>query len=91
MLADAPAAGLTAQNALWHVGMQLAANPFATQLFSMTEVVRGLSPGLVKQVLPLVDQLTPLYMEVSQGRVEFSPHPSETQNMAKSYYGECLG
>jgi hypothetical protein len=66
---------------------QLAANPFATQLFSMTEVMRGLSPGLVKQVLPLVDQLTPLYMEVSQGRVEFSPHPSVTQSMAKSYYG----
>lgn len=56
----------------------------------MTDALRGLSPGLVKQLLPIFDQLTPIYMDVAQGRQEFSPTPDETAQMLRNYYGETI-
>jgi hypothetical protein len=40
--------------------------PLRATLDSATDALRGLSPGLVRQVLPLLDQLTPILMDVSQ-------------------------
>lgn len=51
------------------------------------DALRGLSPSLVKQLLPIFDQLTPIYMDVAQGRQEFSPSPEETAQMLRNYYG----
>lgn len=42
---------------------------------------------MVKQLLPIFDQLTPIYMDVAQGRQEFSPSPEETAQMLRNYYG----
>ncbi|EYU26062.1 hypothetical protein MIMGU_mgv1a0066431mg, partial [Erythranthe guttata] len=47
----------------------------------------NLSPSILKQVLPLVEQLSPLYMDLAKGRDEFSPRPEETQRLIRSYYG----
>lgn len=41
----------------------------------------NLSPAILKQVLPLVEQLPPLYMDLANGREEFSPKPEETQRL----------
>jgi hypothetical protein len=38
-------------------------------------------------MMPLLEQLTPIYMDVAQGRQEFSPAPSETSNLIRNYYG----
>lgn len=35
---------------------------------NVSDALRGLSPGLVKQLLPIFDQLTPIYMDVAQVR-----------------------
>lgn len=35
-------------------------------LETVTEALRGLSPSLMRQLMPLVDQLTPIYMDVAQ-------------------------
>ncbi|KAL6188343.1 hypothetical protein ACLB2K_039736 [Fragaria x ananassa] len=41
----------------------------------------------MKQVLPLVEQLPPLYMDLVNGRENFVPKPEETRRLIKSYYG----
>jgi hypothetical protein len=53
---------------------------------AISDTLRGLSPSLVRQVLPLVEQLTPIYMDVAQGRQEFSPAPEETSKLIRNYY-----
>ncbi|EEC77228.1 hypothetical protein OsI_15775 [Oryza sativa Indica Group] len=49
--------------------------------------LENLSPPVVKQLLPLVQQLPPLYMDLVKGREEFVPKPEETRRLVKSYYG----
>ncbi|KAF3430874.1 hypothetical protein FNV43_RR25604 [Rhamnella rubrinervis] len=49
--------------------------------------LENLSPPIMKQVLPLVEQLPPLYMDLVKGREDFTPKPEETRKLIKSYYG----
>ncbi|XP_026385782.1 uncharacterized protein LOC113281286 isoform X1 [Papaver somniferum] len=49
--------------------------------------LQNLSPPLLKQVMPLVEQLPPLYMDLVKGREDFIPKPEETRKLIKSYYG----
>ncbi|XP_052187775.1 uncharacterized protein LOC127798321 [Diospyros lotus] len=49
--------------------------------------LENLSPPMMKQVLPLIEQLPPLYMDLVNGRENFSPKPEETRRLIKSYYG----
>lgn len=65
---------------------QVANSPLAPTADQLRNLLRGLSPALLKQVLPLVDQLTPIYLEVSQGKQEFTPTPDETRELIRSYY-----
>lgn len=41
----------------------------------------NLSPPIMKQVLPLVEQLPPLYMDLVKGREDFVPKPEETRRL----------
>lgn len=43
--------------------------------------LQSLSPPIMKQVLPLVEQLPPLYMDLVQGREDFIPKPEETRKL----------
>lgn len=43
--------------------------------------LENLNPPIVKQVLPLVEQLPPLYMELVKGRENFTPKPEETRRL----------
>ncbi|KNA11687.1 hypothetical protein SOVF_132910, partial [Spinacia oleracea] len=49
--------------------------------------LKNLSPPIMKQVLPLLEQLPPLYMDLAKGRENFSPKPEETRRLVKTYYG----
>ncbi|XP_031500291.1 uncharacterized protein LOC116264296 [Nymphaea colorata] len=49
--------------------------------------LENLSPPILKQVLPLIDQLPPLYTDLVNGREDFTPRPEETRRLVKSYYG----
>ncbi|KAJ7009262.1 hypothetical protein NC653_000042 [Populus alba x Populus x berolinensis] len=79
------------------VPMAQSLGPFLSQIASSPTVRRGaemtmkqlesLSPPIMKQVLPLVEQLPPLYMDLVNGREDFSPKPEETRRLIKSYYG----
>jgi hypothetical protein len=48
----------------------------------------------MKQVLPLVEQLLPLYMDLAKGREDFTPKPEETRrlvcNIFDYYYSSNL-
>ncbi|KAI5679473.1 hypothetical protein M9H77_10423 [Catharanthus roseus] len=48
--------------------------------------LENLSPSIMKQVLPLVEQLPPLYMDLVSGRENFTPRPEETKRLIRSYY-----
>ncbi|KAL9158962.1 hypothetical protein ABFS82_08G103300 [Erythranthe guttata] len=62
--------------------------PMAQSNAEMTrKQFENLSPSILKQVLPLVEHLSPLYMDLAKGRDEFSPRPEETQRLIRSYYG----
>lgn len=49
--------------------------------------LQNLSPPFLKQVLPLLEQLPPLYVDLVDGKDNFIPHPDETRQLIKSYYG----
>ncbi|KAG8474817.1 hypothetical protein CXB51_031501 [Gossypium anomalum] len=58
-----------------------------TQAEMTLKQLESLSPPIMKQVLPLVEQLPPLYMDLVKGREDFTPKPEETRQLIKSYYG----
>lgn len=45
--------------------------------------LENLSPPIMKQVLPLVQQLPPLYMDLVNGREDFAPKPEETRRLVR--------
>ncbi|KAL8153144.1 hypothetical protein V2J09_010904 [Rumex salicifolius] len=67
---------------------QIASSPTVRFGAEMTlKQLENLSPSVMKQVLPLVEQLPPLYMDLVQGREDFIPKPEETRKLVKAYYG----
>ncbi|MBA0858428.1 hypothetical protein Goshw_025976 [Gossypium schwendimanii] len=67
---------------------QIASSPTIRMGAEMTlKQIESLSPPIMKQVLPLVEQLPPLYMDLAKGREDFSPKPEEAERLIKSYYG----
>ncbi|XP_023763864.2 uncharacterized protein LOC111912365 [Lactuca sativa] len=67
---------------------QIAASPTIRFGAEMTlKNLENLSPRIMKQVIPLIEQLPPLYMELANGRDNFTPKPEETRRLIKSYYG----
>ena len=69
-------------------GVQLAVSPLRSQIEAPLEVLRNFSPDLVRQFLPILDQLLPIYLDVANGRQEFSPAPSETKRLVRTAYGK---
>ncbi|TYH52083.1 hypothetical protein ES332_D09G003500v1 [Gossypium tomentosum] len=63
---------------------QIASSPTIRMGAEMTlKQIESLSPPIMKQVLPLVEQLPPLYMDLAKGREDFSPKPEEAQRLWK--------
>ncbi|XP_022935033.1 uncharacterized protein LOC111442022 [Cucurbita moschata] len=67
---------------------QIASSPtFRLEAEMTMKQLQNLSPPIMKQALPLVEQLPPLYMDLVRGREDFTPKPEETRRLVKSYYG----
>ncbi len=45
-----------------------------------------MSPANVRAILPVLEQLTPIYLDMAAGRQEFHPPPEETRAMIRQYY-----
>ncbi|XP_039031868.1 uncharacterized protein LOC120166708 [Hibiscus syriacus] len=66
---------------------QIASSPTIRMGAEMTvKKIESFSP-IIKQVLPLVEQLPPFYMDLANGRDDFTPKPEEAHRLIKSYYG----
>lgn len=48
--------------------------------------IENLGPPVVKQLLPLIQQLPPLYMDLVKGREDFIPKPEETRRLVCSHF-----
>lgn len=48
--------------------------------------LKDLNSPVVNQILPLLEQLPPLYRDLTNGRDEFTPTPAETKRLVQSYY-----
>ena len=64
----------------------MATSPFRSQVELALQTLRGLSPAVVQMTLPLLEQLTPVFLDVAQGRQEFTPSPEESDRMIRTYY-----
>ncbi|KAG5521708.1 hypothetical protein RHGRI_034059 [Rhododendron griersonianum] len=53
--------------------------------------LENLSPPIMKQVLPLVEQLPPLYMDLVNGRENFTPKPEETRRLESEISTPAIG
>ncbi|CAI0399473.1 unnamed protein product, partial [Linum tenue] len=68
---------------------QIASSPTVRMGAEITlkQIENVISPPFMKQAFPLIEQLHPLYMDLVNGREEFSPKPEETCRLITSYYG----
>lgn len=64
----------------------IANSPVRSTIESALDTMRSFSPSIVRQVVPLVEQLAPMYLDMAQGREEFTPGPEETKSLIRSYY-----
>lgn len=72
--------------ALGPILSQLATSPLRSGVEQWIDILKGASPDTFRQVLPLLEQLTPIYLDVASGTEEFSPPPEETRRMIKDGY-----
>ncbi|CAN1180029.1 hypothetical protein LINPERHAP2_LOCUS34556 [Linum perenne] len=67
---------------------QIASSPTVRMGAEITlKQIESITPPFMKQAFPLIEQLPPLYMDLANGREDFSPKPDETRRLIKSYYG----
>jgi hypothetical protein len=62
-------------------------NCLSSQAGRAIEQIRASSPALLRQILPLLEQLPPLAAELADGKDEFTPAPEETKKLVRAYYG----
>ena len=49
--------------------------------------LRAAAPPAVRELLPVIDQLEPVLMEVANGADEFVPAPDDAKDLLRKYYG----
>lgn len=65
----------------------LANSPQAKILDALGEQLRAGTSDEVRQLFPLIDQLQPIFEDISNDRLEFSPTPEESRRMVQRRYG----
>ena len=75
------------------MSLQLSTSPARSALINTLEGLRRTSPSLVRQFLPVLDQLEPIFTSLADGTQQFVPHPSETSEQLRTQYGAhwCSG
>lgn len=65
----------------------LASRSVAEALFrSPTSPLYASQPGVVRELLPVLDQIEPVFVEVANGASEFVPSPSATRELMSNHY-----
>ncbi len=63
-----------------------ATSPLRGGVEAISAQLRGAAPALLREALPLLEQLQPLTLDVAAGRAEFTPAPAETARLIRTYY-----
>jgi len=69
---------------------QIATSPLRSQAEGFLETLRNSLPvddNIRSGLLPLLDQLTPIFLDVSTGTQEFTPSPEESRSLIRDGYG----
>lgn len=61
-------------------------SPLRTLQRSADAQLREFAPPLVQEVLPILDTLEPVILEIADGRAEFTPTPAESAKLVQKYY-----
>ena len=61
-------------------------SPFRTMSRNADAQLREFAPPLVKELLPILDNLEPVILEIADGRAEFTPTPQESAKLVQKYY-----
>ncbi len=61
-------------------------SPFLMPLKGVEGQVRANVPASVKELLPVLDQIEPVFREVADGAAEFVPKPEDTKSLIRRYY-----
>lgn len=65
---------------------QLATSPLRSGVEQWVDLLKGASPNIVKQVIPVLEQLNPIYLEIANGTQEFTPPPEESRMIIRQGY-----
>ena len=69
---------------------QIATSPLRSQAEGFLETIRDSLPmddAVKSGLLPVLDQLTPIFLDVSTGTQEFTPSPEESRGVIRDGYG----
>jgi hypothetical protein len=74
--------------ALGPILSQLATSPLRSQVEQGLDMLKNSLPmdDNVRQIIPLVEQLAPIYLDVANGTQEFTPSPEESRKLVKDGY-----
>ena len=64
----------------------IATSPLRPGVDSLAQQLRNAAPSMVREALPLLDQLEGLALDVTAGKTEFTPSPAETQRLIQANY-----
>jgi len=64
----------------------LAGSPLRAPARAAEAQLRDLSPPIFRELLPVLDQLEPVLLEVVNGAAEFIPAPEDTKRLIRTYY-----
>lgn len=65
----------------------VADSPFREPLRGAEAQLRAQAPATVRELLPVLDQIEPVFREVADGAAEFVPKPEDTKSLVRRYYG----
>ena len=65
----------------------VADSPFREPLRGAEAQLRAQAPEAVRELLPVLDQIEPVFREVADGAAEFVPKPEDTKSLIRRYYG----
>lgn len=64
----------------------LVTSPLRGPAEALSAQLRDAAPPVVREALPLLDQLAPLSLDLAAGRTDFSPAPGETRRLVGAHY-----
>ncbi|EEH60120.1 uncharacterized protein MICPUCDRAFT_3522, partial [Micromonas pusilla CCMP1545] len=80
------APGLQARSNLSPLFNGISSSPLRAPARAIDASLRARAPPVVRELLPVLDQLEPVFLEVANGANEFVPKPDDSKDLVRKYY-----